>query len=236
VATTQVSLVREHTERIRPPRALWVTFDLGRPFGIPGDVAFQTRVLSATLNLLAESSGPVIRDYPEPAPPTVASDGWTCPVNLPGPPARSAEDMTTRIADEIAALSPWYEAAARQNRGACTQFGISGLPIGDVVALLWRFASDGATADAAADLPAGLQLKHAASDLIAWYVEAAGAQPGATGPSSEELSNWFWGDTAAGALLLGIARRRADHPDPGVRIVIERNLVPWNQKHRLGDP
>jgi hypothetical protein len=30
IPTTGISLVREHTEKIRPPRALWVTFELGR--------------------------------------------------------------------------------------------------------------------------------------------------------------------------------------------------------------
>jgi hypothetical protein len=39
--------VREHTEKIRPPRALWVTFELGRPMGIPGDGPFQRPVPAA---------------------------------------------------------------------------------------------------------------------------------------------------------------------------------------------
>ena len=32
LATAGVSLVRENTERLRPPRFLWVPFELGRPF------------------------------------------------------------------------------------------------------------------------------------------------------------------------------------------------------------
>ena len=43
--TTQISLVRMHTEVIQPPRALWVPFELGRPFGTPGEAAFQRRVI-----------------------------------------------------------------------------------------------------------------------------------------------------------------------------------------------
>ncbi len=35
IPTTGISLVREHTEVVRPPRALWVTFELGRPLGRP---------------------------------------------------------------------------------------------------------------------------------------------------------------------------------------------------------
>ena len=45
IATTGISLVREHSERMRPPRALWVPYPLGRPFGVPGDAAFQSAVL-----------------------------------------------------------------------------------------------------------------------------------------------------------------------------------------------
>ena len=44
IPTTGISLVREHTEVARPPRALWVTFELGRPLGIPDDAGFQRRV------------------------------------------------------------------------------------------------------------------------------------------------------------------------------------------------
>ena len=45
LATTQISLVRLHTEKIKPPRALWVPYELGRPLGQPNDPEFQKRVL-----------------------------------------------------------------------------------------------------------------------------------------------------------------------------------------------
>ena len=60
LATTQISLIRLHSEKIRPPRALWVPFELGRPLGPPNDEAFQHRVLKAALDLLAAPSGPVL--------------------------------------------------------------------------------------------------------------------------------------------------------------------------------
>lgn len=68
ISTTQISLIREHTEIIRPPRALWVPFELGRPLGSVKDSAFQTRVLKRALNLLELSSGPVLEDFPDEAP------------------------------------------------------------------------------------------------------------------------------------------------------------------------
>ena len=91
VATTQISLVREHTVAMTPPRALWVPFELGRPLGVPGDRAFQTRVLKAALALFEADSGPVLLDYAEEVPRRADSDGviegWVCPVRLPPPEA-----------------------------------------------------------------------------------------------------------------------------------------------------
>jgi hypothetical protein len=70
IATVAIALIRPQAENTRPPRALWVPFELGRPFGPPGDTAFQKRVLLAALSMLVEGGGPVrIFDFPEPAKP-----------------------------------------------------------------------------------------------------------------------------------------------------------------------
>ena len=45
LSTTGISLIRINTEKVAPPRALWVPFELGRPLGAPSDPAFQRRVL-----------------------------------------------------------------------------------------------------------------------------------------------------------------------------------------------
>ena len=41
MATTSISLIREQSEAVRPPRALWVPFALGRPLGSAADPDFQ---------------------------------------------------------------------------------------------------------------------------------------------------------------------------------------------------
>ncbi|MGA1108472.1 MAG: selenoprotein B, partial [Pseudomonadales bacterium] len=51
IATTGISLVREHTAQLQPPRSLWVSFPLGRPLGIPNDAEFQHAVIKAALEL-----------------------------------------------------------------------------------------------------------------------------------------------------------------------------------------
>jgi hypothetical protein len=66
IATVAISLIRPQSENTRPPRALWVPFELGRPFGPPSDAAFQKRVILAALRMLEAGGGPVLlEDFPE---------------------------------------------------------------------------------------------------------------------------------------------------------------------------
>ena len=82
--TAGVSLVREHTEHIHPPRTLWVPFELGRPFGPANEPAFRTAVLRSLLGLFEKPSGPIIEDYPIDAPRRADEDElWACPLPLP---------------------------------------------------------------------------------------------------------------------------------------------------------
>jgi D-proline reductase (dithiol) PrdB len=64
IATVSISLLREVTERVGPPRALFVDRPLGYPLGLPKDAAFQTRIIVAALALLAECVPPaLIRNF-----------------------------------------------------------------------------------------------------------------------------------------------------------------------------
>jgi D-proline reductase (dithiol) PrdB len=56
IPTVSVTLLREVTERVAPPRALFVDFPLGYPLGAPNDAALQTRIVLAAFELLAEST------------------------------------------------------------------------------------------------------------------------------------------------------------------------------------
>ena len=63
IMTTGISLVRENSESMKPPRALWVPFPLGRPLGKAGDAAFQQKVIMSALELLNRSEGPILEDF-----------------------------------------------------------------------------------------------------------------------------------------------------------------------------
>ena len=66
IATVVIQLLREIAEAVRPPRALFVPFPFGYPFGAPDHPALQRRVVEAALALV-EADGaepPVLRDLP----------------------------------------------------------------------------------------------------------------------------------------------------------------------------
>jgi len=223
VATVQISLVREHTAKINPPRALWVPFELGRPVGPPDEPAFQRRVLEAALGLLEAEAGPLLQDFPEDPPGGASGDysGWVCPVNL-APPAPAAAGTAAPVLAEIAQLRPWYQAGL--DRRGRTTVGVSGLSIEDAARLLAGFLDDPAIASPRADLALPQALKFASEDLKAWYLEAATAKPGPS--DSKVLNDWFWNETATGALALKVAAACRKSDVPALKVLGERSLVP----------
>ena len=65
LSTVLVGFVREHIEAIRPPRALFLDFPMGRGMGKPNDRVFQKKVIREAFSLLDTDSGPLISDFPE---------------------------------------------------------------------------------------------------------------------------------------------------------------------------
>jgi len=205
IPTASISLVREHTETIRPPRALWVTFELGRPLGIPDDPDFQRRVLRATAELLERTDGPLIADYPEDVAEEADFTGWACPINL-------APQATDTLAAEIDRLATWHDqSVARTGR---TTVGVSGLDM-----------------PAAGDLPPAQALKEAVDDLRAYYLEAASAFPDPG--TSKKRKAWLWEETVFGKALLALQPRLAASADPQHRILANLTLIPATERYRL---
>ena len=208
--------MREHTEALSPPRALWVPFMLGRPLGAPGDPAFQRRVLLAALDLFNRPSGPVLEDFPKDAPASTATpadeESAACPVSFP----RAASDATLAqaVAAEIDALAMWHALHERRHGRSAT--GVTrGTPHDAASTIARRIDGAQATADA---------LRLACEELKAYYMESRMAQPGTHGPA--ELRDWFWHETSAGRLLRALNAATEDDPDAGVRDFSRNYLVP----------
>ena len=234
LGTTQISLVREHSEAIKPPRALWVPFELGRPLGQPNDAQFQKRVLRACLGLLESDSGPVLEDYLEDIPPDAANDditGMFCPIDLPPLPSNDSE-LTQSLLQEIGQIAPWYELAV--NKRHRTTVGISELDILDAGRFLIDFIEDPSSLSPRPEVEIGPMLKFACEDLKAFYSEAISAQPGMS--SSLMVENWLWNETVLGKILWKFRKEHVDHPDDYTRYLARRSLIPDRQIQFKGAP
>lgn len=206
--------MREHTETVRPPRALWVTFELGRPLGAPDDPPFQRRVVMAALDLLARTDGPLIADYPEHVPEVTDFSGWACPINL-------APATIDSLAAEIDRLATWYDRShATLGR---TTVGVSGLDMSAAGALV--------TEALVGELPPAQALKEATDDLRAYYLEAAAAFPDPG--SAKSRKEWLWSETRLGQSLLALQPRLAASADPQHKILGNLTLIPATERWRL---
>ena len=63
ITTVSISLLREITEKIHPPRALFVPFPLGYPLGEPDNPTLQLRIMHAAFSLLARTDVPVLENF-----------------------------------------------------------------------------------------------------------------------------------------------------------------------------
>jgi hypothetical protein len=52
IPTVSISLLREVTERVKPPRTLVVDRPLGYPLGAPHEIDLQKRIMMASIELL----------------------------------------------------------------------------------------------------------------------------------------------------------------------------------------
>jgi hypothetical protein len=210
IATTSISLVREHSATVKPPRALFVPFPFGHAMGRPNAPELQHRVLRAALDLFSAPVGPVLADFPDEA---EAGD------EPPAPPQASAIAPVANGGDpvgEVAGFRTRHEGWVAKNGGR-TAFGLSGLPaerFEEVVRFLQRFA-DGADADMAgraATVPLPGFIRYCADDLKTLaFEDYLATNPDAGG---DEIARWFWSATAAGQLLRRVRDRLDASDDP----------------------
>lgn len=230
IPTVSISLIREHTAAIDPPRALWVPFMLGRPLGVPNDAAFQRKVLLSALRLLERESGPVLEDFPQDAPYEdlgEIADAPSCPVSFPR--MRSEGTFVERFSDEISQLQAWHEAAVR--RYGRTTLGMTGLSPRELGEFLAAWLSDAPRPVFREGMTMAGALKLAADELKTFYYEARAAQPGRHAPA--DVQNWFWLETAAGQSFVAIRDKAAVSGDPTMKGLATLSLVPRAMLEKL---
>jgi len=233
IATTHISLIREHTKTINPPRALWVPFELGRPLGVPNDPSFQRKVLLSALKLLDSDTGPVLSDYMEEAPEIEAgSQPIACPVNFQQPTSAlsSTEQILSAFQLEAAQLQTWYDLALEKT--GRTTAGLTGLTPAKTVRLIAAFVRGERPGH---DLPGNklsTALRMAVGDLKAYYLESISARP-AQPTDSATLNDWFWGQTHAAKVINHIRLICLESEEKEMNILGSLLLVPRNQLYRF---
>ncbi len=235
IPTTQIALIRKHAEEIKPPRALAVPFELGRPLGAPNEPEFQRRVLRDCLDLLERESGPVLEDFPDDPPGAdVEQEGWACPVNF----AALVEDVSDQelleqtLLQEIALLKPWYE-ESKQSRGGRTNYGISGKAPEEIPAFLASLVvnREDTPSPFGDEKPVHLAFKQMADDMRYYYMESAIARPDGR-VTDVDIGNWLWGETTLGKVLVEIRNWAMESEHPGFKALAPTAMVPTHQRHR----
>ena len=200
---------------MRPPRALYCEFPLGRPLGKPGDASFQRRVLLAALALLARPEGPVLEDYPE-----RIEDGSASPLACALPP-RYDPDLPPAV-DEARGLRAAYDRQLRGSGRTTVGQAVAADGIPDAVAAVVRIAEG--TPLEEAGLPGSTRA--VGLDIRAYYEEAALALADHV-PGARQAESWFFRQTETGKML---KRAQAALRESGAREPVWRFFVPATQQ------
>jgi len=213
MSTTGVALVREHVERVKPPRMLWVPYAFGNVLGRPGDPLIQHQVMKAAFDLLDAEKGPVLQDFED--------DSVPEPLLQASETNRSDSTKGLNPADELTSLRPYYERWVEKNGGR-TAVGVSSVPqrrFRGVVRFLEAYAAGEDTDYDGRPEGVGVPqfIRYCVDDLKAFYYEARMEQrPGA---DDAAIHDWYWSETAMSGLIVKLAETMGQSDDPAVKAI-----------------
>ena len=206
-------MVREHTVKVKPPRAVYVPFPFGLPLGHPGDSATQQAILDLAFSSLEAPSGPVLLDYRDDAAADEAGSPLQASEVEPDDQARAAD-----FATEVTLMRRYWE--QRLAATGRTGVGLSKIPpqrFRGVVRFLEAFVTDAHadSDDRPADMPLPLFIRNVVEDLRVLYVEARLQ----THPheSSPDRQRWLLGSTALGIMMRKVREAMESSDDPKLK-------------------
>jgi hypothetical protein len=211
LTTLTIAMVREHAEKVKAPRVLFVPFPFGYALGKPNDPQLQHRVIGAAIDLLQREQGPVLEDFPEEEAPEAL-------VQASGVQQMAAE-AERDPADEVTTLRAFYERWLEDHSGRTT-VGLCGIPQRrwrGVVRFLESYSrgEDADIRERPAHVPVPQFIRYCVDDLKAFYYEARMSQR--ANVSESELHRWFWGETAMAQLIRAVAQRMNASDDPALK-------------------
>ena len=213
LVTTGVAMVREHAERTKPPRMLWVPYAFGNALGRPGDPLIQHQVMKAAFDLLDAGSGLVLEEFEDDTVPE--------PLLQASETERSESSKSLNPADELTALRPYYERWVEKNGGR-TAVGVSGVPqrrFRGVIRFLEAYAAGEDTDYDSRPEDVGVPqfIRYCVDDLKAFYYEARMEQR--PGMDDAALHDWYWSETAMSGLIVKLAETMSQSDDPAVKAI-----------------
>lgn len=226
IATVAISLIRPQTEKTKPPRALWVPFELGRPIGPPSDPAFQKKVIRTALQLLERKDGPsILEDFPEDDPRSIADAAWQAPFVSDCPPEETSAALAERMKEEIRSLGPAHERWMKRHHR--TTIGLARVSINECADYVAGWMTGTGVASPWGDVSTPLMLRFCVDDLKAFCLEAAAADAGK--PSGKQLRDWFWNDTATGRAIRVLRKVLQASDDERLSQIVSSFMVPAAQ-------
>ncbi|MDH3414234.1 MAG: hypothetical protein OER87_03685 [Gammaproteobacteria bacterium] len=222
-ATVLVGFVREHIEAIKPARALWLDFPMGRPMGKPNDPEYQLKVIRAAFELFDAPSGPVLVDFPDVIPVKDGRMGYALPPELvlSTDEIGDVDALLAEVQAEIEGLRSAYEAAVAA-RGRTT-VGASELAVEGLAPHIAAFVKGDKPKSPRKGLSPIPALKLVIEDLTAYYTEARTHRDGID--DIELLGKWFWEETKAGQLILWLEAVSLESEDKVLRQIVDMSLV-----------
>ena len=218
-----VGFIKEHIQAIKPPRALWLNFPMGRPLGKPNDPEYQKRVIRSAFNLFDSSSGPILEDFPDIIPVRDGRMGYALPVELVIKKSEigDIETILEEVRNEIDTLKSAYESAVAY-RGRTT-VGASEMSISDFAPFIATFVKGDIPKSPRKGLGAIPQLKLVVEDLQAYYTEAVTHRDGID--DFEKIGSWFWEETKAGRLILALEAVSLESENRVLRQIVDMSLI-----------
>ena len=213
MTTTGIVLIEEHAQRVKPPRMLAVPFFFGNALGEADNPEYQHRVLQATFNLLDRDRGPVLEQLPNDMVPDVLMQGSET--------SNDSEGKGLNAADELTALRAYYEQWVNAHAGR-TAVGLSTIPqrrFRGVIRFIEGYVSgeEMDMKERPQDFTVPQFIRYCVDDLKAFYYEARMAQR----PDGDDraVHQWFWSETATGALVVALGNRMREDEDAEVKAV-----------------
>jgi hypothetical protein len=170
-----------------------------------------------------EGGGPThIVDSADDDPRAVPDPAWRPPF-IPAEIANGpADTLASRVEAEVLLLQGahrrWLEQHGRTTVGLC------GLSIGECANYVADWLRGKAPASLREGFSAPLILRFAVDDLKAYCLEAAAAGPAK--PSSRQLGDWLWNETATGAAFHALRERLLREEDERLRLIVANFMVP----------